>query len=623
MRSKHLIHGVCLALGAALCAVPAAGAEKESKLTRKPIPLQTEAYALFAVEDIVDFEGLLAKLQAGADSPETPAGRVWTYLSPALRESLAGVNTNVKLDRQVTYDMVTGLNAVVRFRGLYDGEVWAGVEIPAELKAELASGLESLGPVEATARNRELLRLTFPNEILVSQVRPFPKRPRTLSIFGDDFLNHGNIQPGITIPTGAVWQPSLFVYGTLRTAWQYEATGNDLPPITDVVGPPIRRGEAKVEELVTRLDLSFNLALTPTERILLTLRPFDHSGNFNGYRWQTPNLTTREGWHLRGDVDIDQFFFEGDLGEIFPRIDPHDTGGTDLGFAVGRQPINFQEGIMINDRVDAIGLTRNNLHWGQANNVRITGLWAWDELHRGVGPDNRRRKSAHLFALFTSTDFSGTTVDFDLGFVKDRETRVLLGDNSIQLQGGDQFNVGLSFVQRIGHIGTAFRFNHSERTSGEDTIHSSSGSVFLAESNYTLPYSYDLIYANLFVANDHYQSLARDPTVGGPLGRLGVLFASPGIGFIGSPIENNTDHDSYGAALGYQKFFDETRKQVLIEVGGRDAFDSTPNRGRLGILARYQQAFKNRYVWRVDAYYVARESLDDKHGIRSEFVIQF
>jgi len=623
MSSIKLIPGICVALTAVLCAAGLAHAEKESKLTRKPIPLQTEAYALFAVEDITSFEGLLQKLQAGSEDPGTPAGRVWSYLSPALREELKAVDASTEIERQTTYEMIKGLNAVIRFRALYDSQVWSGVELPAELKAELEGGLASLGPVEATAKNRELLRLTFPDDILVSQVRPFPERPRTLHFFGDEFLNHGNIQKGIKIPTGAVWQPSLFAYGTLRTAWQYEQTGNQLPPNTNVAGPPLSRGEATVEELVQRLDLFFNLALTPTERIVLAFRPLDHNGNFNGYRWQVPNLVNKDEWYLRGDLDIDQFFFEGDLGEIFPGLDPKDTGAADIGFSIGRQPLSFQEGIMINDRVDAVGLTRNNLHWGNATNTRITGLWAWDELHRGVGPQNRRRQEAKLFALFTSTDFASTTMDFDLAYVSDGVSRVRLNNNSVQLEGGDLFNVGLSFVQRIGHVSTAFRFNHSERVSSEDTIHSNSGTVFLAESSYTMPYSYDLVYANLFVNIDHYQSIARDPSVGGPLGRLGVLFASPGIGFVGAPIENTTDHDSFGAAIGYQKFFDETRKQLLVEVGGRDDFDDSDNRGRLGVLARYQQAFRTHYVWRVDAYYVSREGLDDKRGIRSEFVVQF
>lgn len=617
-----LHHVMVVAVAALVLTGNAAHGAKESKLSQKPIPLQTEAYALFAVEDIVSFESLLEKLKAGADDPDTPAGRVWSFLSPALREELNAIEAGSTLERNTTYDMINGLNAVLRFRALYDSEVWSGVDLPEELKAELEAGLDTLGPVEATARNRELLRLTFPDEILTSQVKPFPKRPKTLHLFGDDFLNHGNIQKGFKIPTGAVWQPSMFIYGTLRTAWQYEQTGNRLPPITDVAGPPIDRGEATVEELVTRLDLFFNLALTPTERIVLGLRPFDHNGNFNGYRWQVPNIENRDEWYLRADLDIDQLFFEGDFGEIFPGLDPNDTGAMDIGFSVGRQPLFFQEGIIINDNVDALGLTRNNILVGEATNIRLTGLWGWDELHRGSGVNNRRREGAHLFALFTSIDFPKTSVDFDLGYVNDSVSSIRLNDGTIRLEGGDQVNVGLSFTQRIGHINTAFRFNHSERTSSRDTLQSSSGSVFLAEASYTPPHGYDLIYSTAFVVNDHYQSIARDPAAGGPLGRVGILFASPGIGFVGSPIENTTDHDSFGGALGYQKYFDGTRKQVILEVGGRGDLDGS-ERSRLGVMARYQQAFSTRYVWRVDAYYVSRESLDDKRGIRTEFVVQF
>lgn len=623
MRKWNRVPVVATALALLACWSHSAHGAKESKLSQKPIPLQTEAYALLAVEDIVSYEELLAVLKAGADDSGTPAGRVWSFLSPALREQLNEIDEGATLERNTTYDMINGLNAVLRFRTLYDSEVWSDVDLPDDLRAELESGLEGLGPVEATARNRELLRHTFSEIILESQVRPFPKRPRTFNIFGDEFLNHGNLQQGFKIPTGAVWQPSMFVYGTLRTAWQYEQTGDRLPPITDVAGPPIDRGEATVEEVATRLDLFFNLALTPTERIVLGLRPFDEGGEFNGYRWQVPNLTSRDEWNLRGDLDIEQLYIEGDFGEIFPRLDPNDTGALDIGFSIGRQPLLFQEGIIINDNVDAFGLTRNNVLVGNASNIRLTGIWAWDGLHRGVGANNERRRSAHMYGLFTAIDFPKTSVELDLAYVDDSEDRVLLDDGSIQYHGGDQFNVGLGFVQRIGHINTAFRFNHSERTSGRATIHSSSGSVFLAEASYTMPYGYDLLYSTLFLTNDHYQSVARDPATGGPLGQAGILFASPGIGFVGSPIENTTDHDSFGGALGYQKFFDETRKQVILEVGGRNDFDGTEDRGRLGVMARYQQAFKTRYVWRVDAYFVSRESLDDKRGIRTEFVVQF
>ena len=37
---------------------------------------------------------------------------------------------------------------------------------------------------------------------------------------GNDFLGQGTLGDGIELPTGAVWRPSLLVFGTLRSALQ-------------------------------------------------------------------------------------------------------------------------------------------------------------------------------------------------------------------------------------------------------------------------------------------------------------------------------------------------------------------------------------------------------------------
>src|SRR5882724_3792521 len=48
----------------------------------------------------------------------------------------------------------------------------------------------------------------------------FPERPPPLIEWGDRFLGPGNLQRGFTLPTGANWTPSLWVYGDFRTAVQ-------------------------------------------------------------------------------------------------------------------------------------------------------------------------------------------------------------------------------------------------------------------------------------------------------------------------------------------------------------------------------------------------------------------
>ena len=45
-----------------------------------------------------------------------------------------------------------------------------------------------------------------------------PSRNGPILELGPKFLSTGNIASGITLPTGAVWTPSLWVYGNLRSA---------------------------------------------------------------------------------------------------------------------------------------------------------------------------------------------------------------------------------------------------------------------------------------------------------------------------------------------------------------------------------------------------------------------
>ena len=75
-------------------------------------------------------------------------------------------------------------------------------------------------------------------------------------------------------------------------------------------------------------------------------------------------------------------FFEGELGELFPNLDQDDRRRLDLGLSVGRQPISFQDGLLINDFIDAVGVTRNNLSPGGAVNLRFTGLYGWNQVNR-------------------------------------------------------------------------------------------------------------------------------------------------------------------------------------------------------------------------------------------------
>lgn len=254
------------------------------------------------------------------------------------------------------------------------------------------------------------------------QLQGFPDRPKPIIEIGQNpFLGRGPIGPGIKIPTGAVWQPVFLVYGTGRTALQTFGNGN---------------GNGQITEWANRLDLYGNLYFTPTERLLIGFRPLDRNGlDYSGYRFDPPPQT------LKNDLNacVTTLFFQGDFGELFPNLDPNDTKSLDYQFAIGRQPLSFEDGIMINeDVIDAIGITKTALFFGGASSLRTTGIFAWNELNRN---DNQRDSSAKLFGLFNSADFAKDTIDLDFAFVT-------ADDRS----GGDGAYVGVGDTRRSGFL---------------------------------------------------------------------------------------------------------------------------------------------------------------------------
>jgi hypothetical protein len=446
------------------------------------------------------------------------------------------------------------------------------------------------------------LFLLIPGELLASDksrlsdiAPPFkgddelpPRTPPIIEI-GDAFLGTGNLAPGFTLPTGAVWQPRFWVYGQYRSALQAWDTGEDSP---------------RQAEWANRLDIFGNLQLTGTERIVIGIQPLQgQSGQHTGYRF-TPDENGFENFN----ANIRTLFFEGDFAELFPNLDVFDFSPNDLGFSIGRQNILFQDGFVINDTVDAVGITRNNLRFTSLpwlSNARITALYAWNGVHRD---DNRRDKNADLFALFTQWDTIYSTIDADITYVST--------DNASD---DDLFSGGISAVQRFGGIATTFRVLGSWAPNSRSR-QADNGVLFFTEVAWTPPYGYNIAYINAFAGIDNFRSAARDVNTGGPLGRTGILFAARGIGSFPAALSNSSDQ-AYGAALGYQMFFDNARRQVIVEIGGRA--DNSNTFSGAGIAARFQQAIGRRYIIQFDGFGTAQENSNFGYGIRSEFIVKF
>ena len=437
------------------------------------------------------------------------------------------------------------------------------------------------------------------SEALPLQIDAVPDRPKLITELiplplGDTFLGSGPLGWEFTLPTGAVWRPSLWIFGTYRTAVQTFDSG------------PAER----VTEWANRLDIFGNLKLSGSERILIGIRPLDQDGNFSSYQFHPDKDAEGE-----FNANIRTLFFEGDFGEIFPNLDPSDTRALDLGFSVGRQPLFFQNGQLIQDSIDAVGITKNNIPFPWTSNARMTALFGWNNVNRNEnrGGRNQDDQSAKLFGLFNEIDFPASTVNIDMVFV------------SSDKDAGDAIFGGISGVQRLGPFNTTFQVNTSFPLDG-DTAETSGGTLLFSEISWVPPRSHNILYLNAFWGIDQFSSAARNFDAGGPLGRVGILFASVMLGQYASPI-NNQAADAVGGSLGYQAFFGETmRKQLIVEVGVRDNTHKTPilrDRGAAAIGARYQQALWQRFTILFDVFGAIQEDRKDAHGGRMELSMRF
>ena len=420
----------------------------------------------------------------------------------------------------------------------------------------------------------------------------YPRTPPILEL-GDPFLGTGNLARGFDLPTGAVWQPRFWVYGNMRGAVQGYDTGAP--------------GSSGVSEAAARLDLFGNLQLTGTERVLIGVQPFHEGGQFTRYTFEPD---ARDGGDSHLNLRVRTLFFEGDIAELFPRWDYLDSTQNDLGFSIGRQSMSFQNGFIINDTIDAVGLTRNNLRFQGVPwliNWRTTAVYAWDEIHRD---NNRDDNQAHLFGLFTQLDTIPSTINIDAIYV----------DTDNDRTAGDLLVGGIDAIQRIGKITTTFRINASWAPD-EKTAAADDGVLLFTELSYTPPYTDNIAYLNAFAGFNNFNSASRDPTAGGPLGATGILFAARGIGTFPSPLSNRAD-DAYGAAVGYQMFLGNIRRQLIVEFGGRRD-DSPGGFDAAGFAARFQQAIGRRYLWQLDGFVTGQEDRDTGVGLRTELQVKF
>ncbi len=444
-----------------------------------------------------------------------------------------------------------------------------------------------------------------------------PARPRRLEL-GNAFVGTGPISKGWELPTGAIWTPSLLFFGSYRTALQRFA------PLDE---------EDDLSEWANRLDIFGNLILSGTERITARLRPFDEgftgpapqSGRFTGYYFNPGGDGKKE-----FNADLINLFFEGDIGEMFPNLDPEDILPLDISFTVGRQALFYQEGLLIFDTMDAVGVTKNSIRLPGMSNLQIAFLYAWNEINRGDnferrinenGTQGEGYRNLDLFGLFFAVDSPWSTINLDFVYVKDNS------DDQDGMYGG------ISFVQRVGHLSTAIRMlgsvaidepaprigmNNMGPTSAVDT-----GMVIFGELGWTPPHSANYVYLNQWIGINDYTPAARTPGTGGPMGRAGLLTAGQGLGRYAAPISNFAQ-DVYAGVFGYQMILDglAARRQLVFEIGWRQDLNNANTRAGATLL-RFQQAFGQHTLMQLDLFGRVQQKESAGWGGRMEWRYAF
>lgn len=444
-----------------------------------------------------------------------------------------------------------------------------------------------------------------------------PERPALLLELGDAFLGEGNLGQGFELPTGAVWSPALWVFGTLRSSLQTIDTGiGDNERLTD---------------WANRFDFFANLQLTATEKLVLGIRPLDKNrgGQFSGYRFEGEANGDDEGWLDFTNGNIRTLFAEGDFGSLFPVLDKQGTTWLDFGFTVGRQPLIFQDGILLNDTQDTIGIVRNNIRLPGVSNWRASLNYAWDSVNRGatgIGNGGEDEGDLQQFGFFNSFDTEFKTWNLDFIYTLD-------SDDDSAIEDGDSLHAGISIAERIGRYSLTWRANGSYAIDDESDL-VTDGALLSTELSWTPHGSDDTIWINPFVSIGNFSQAGRENIDGGgPLAALGILYASPNIGAFGSELDNKAN-DNAGAAIGYQAFWNDHWTNLGLEIAGfkdlglEDKFQQGFE-WQVGVGFQAQQKVTQQSLVQLEGFYALQEEEgdvevdDDAYGGRLEFLYQF
>ncbi len=389
--------------------------------------------------------------------------------------------------------------------------------------------------------------------------------------------------------------PALSVYGDWRTAVAW----ND-------------NGVGELGQVATRLNLDIDLKLTSTERLHALVRPLDQGGNFTRFEFSGDNNDNGE---LVKDLNLETLFFEGDLGSIVTGItDEYAT--FDLPFAAGLMPLFFQNGVWLDDAFSglAFSIPARNSPALDISNMDVTFFAGFDKVTTPAILDTDGVQADHNVNIYGATTFIESRQSYwEAGFARidGRNGFDEFDFNNLTLAHSARFRDWFSNSTRVIWSFGQDRDNNAQQTAD--------GAIILFENSLItkLPSTY-IPYLNLFAGFDRPQSAARSD---GILKNTGINFETDGL--TGFPKLDDTGHDAWGGAVGFNYLFGLDR-QIVAEFASVQIFGNEFETGRSAVAdqyalgLRYQQPISKAWIIRADAIRGWRDEQEDLFGVRFE-----
>ena len=302
-----------------------------------------------------------------------------------------------------------------------------------------------------------------------------------------------------------------------------------------------------------------------------------------------------------------------------PFIELDHRGLWDLGFAVGKSPVEFHDGYADPDGMMAVELSKTHIQTVGSSGVRVTGLWAFDHTNTfSIAPEE---SDVNLVGLFLDGAFSWGLLEVDVA-------RTFAGSEQ-----GEQVNSGMGWSGNSVGNNYSMRVNASrqfDQAGAEDP----DGALMVLGFSREMGLRRDILYAHGYWAEGDFKSLASSESR--PLGFVGLSFSGIGPGR-NRPTPWPRPLESAGFAVGLQTIFAEEAVNLTVELGHRQDLDTgyalLGDTSGTAFTTRFQYRFANRFLFQMDAYHamLADDSGgpgnagtdDDSSALRVELRVNF